>query len=146
MQAVCLAVEGSTKSKQDDIDINLVGCESETIPRYKECFVATEGRDDSASSSESPDEAMDQLGIVSECRQVVLDSLSVERAIIKMSVAYDAGYRSMLQFAGMMDWMMEDLPTKMVRPVRDMVNMLGKLHEIPCFIGQCDEPDTSSLK
>jgi hypothetical protein len=61
-------------------------------------------------------------------------------------VAYDSGYRSLLQLSGMVDWMLEGFPTETVKAVSDMVNMLGKLHQIPCFIGQCDNPDTESLK
>lgn len=139
--AVCMAVADSMHRKSGTVDIDLLGCETQTLTRYDECYIAP--------PVPTPDETQGILQDIStiqnECDTLVEDSLRAERAILRLAVAYDTGHRSTLQFAGMMDWMMEDLSARAIRPIRDMVNMLGKLHEIPCFIGQCDNPDTSGV-
>jgi hypothetical protein len=139
--AVCSVVGTSLRVKGGDADIDVLGCKPQTLPRYNECFISPDVSNPDDESGTKEDIAQMQA----ECDSFVEDSLAAERAVLRLAVAYDTGYRSTLQFAGMMDWMMEDLPTRAVRPLRDMVNMLGKLHEIPCFIGQCDNPDTTGL-
>lgn len=127
MDNICKAAAYSTQTKRSgSVDVQVLGCSKQTLPIYDECrFTAS----------------LDQNLLPGAfCQSVVDDTMQAERGILATAVAYDAGYRSMLQSTGIMDWMMEGFQATALRPVRDMVNMLGKLHTIPCFIGQCDDP------
>ncbi len=110
----------------------ILGCEDRTEPLYPQCWF-------------SNNQNINVGNMITFCTQTMNQTLEFERETLKLAVAYDAGHRAMLQFGGMVDWMIKDMPTRNFLPLRSMVNMLGKLHQIPCFTGQCDMPDTSSL-
>ncbi len=135
--AVCKAMEQSFPGNGGvPLTIDTLGCAPQLIESYGECSLNSE--QDPAMSSNVPE-------LIGECGRLVEKSLKAERAVLTLAFSYDSGYRAALQLGGMIDWMKEDAPTKLLEPIRGMVNMLGKLHEIPCFIGQCDNPDTSGL-
>jgi hypothetical protein len=137
MLAVCKAVSDSISTSSSPLAIDVLGCESVTLPRFGECSLT------SAVGTEQSS-LQDAAAIQSECEALLKDTLTAERSALKLAVAYDAGYRSLLQFSGIMDWMQEKLSSTALRPIRDMINLLGKLHQIPCFIGQCDNPTPPS--
>ncbi len=130
--AVCKAMQQSFDPAGDTtLTIRTLGCEDRDIEQYTEC-----GFDDDS-------RYQDQIAVLEgQCGALMNDSLAAERATLKLAVSYDAGFRSALQLGGMIDWMQGDFPSEVLSPIRDMVNLLGKLHEIPCFTGQCDQPDT----
>ena len=132
MLEVCRALSDSLYTKDAMLQVDVLGCEPVQVPRFAECSLVGD-----ASISNSYEAA---ISIQSECDSIVGDTLAAERAALKTAVAYDSGYRSLLQFAGMMDWMQDHLSEQALRPLRDMIGLLGKLHQIPCFIGQCDNP------
>ena len=66
--------------------------------------------------------------MTARCQDLTTQTLAGERAILRLAVAYDSGYRSLLQLAGMVDWMLQGFPTETVKAISDMVNMLGKLY------------------
>ncbi len=144
--SICEVLQLSLQKKDEDVTIRLPGCAEEVKPRYVECLAAP--TDATSASSDSPPSAMPHTirTLVQECNEMIQKNIDAEKNILKLAMAYDAGYRSMLQFAGMMDWMLQDLENRAIRPLRDMVQMLGKLHQIPCFIGQCDMPNTTNIK
>ncbi len=134
--AVCEAAKQSFGVTNQMLNVRPIGCERQQIQSYDECsFISSAG---TAPQS-------DLAGVQQECGVLVGESLKAERSVLRLAVSYDSGYRAALQLGGMIDWMQEDLPSKALKPVRDMINLLGKLHEIPCFIGECDSPDTSGL-
>ncbi|MEQ1849656.1 MAG: hypothetical protein ABL890_03645 [Candidatus Peribacteraceae bacterium] len=138
VESVCGILKGSFQASSGDVEITDFGCPTITEPVYSECYATGETTDDKAS-------AMDTQSLIQECQTVVTETLAMERAILKMSVTYDSGYRSMLQFTGVVDWMNEGLFDGVLTTTAGTVNQLGKLHQIPCFIGQCDTPDTSTF-
>ncbi len=132
--AICNAMKASNKQDgETPLTIDTLGCAAETIDRYAECRKTKE------------DLTMDIPHLVLECGRTVARSLAAERATLRLALSYDSGYRASLQLGGMIDWMQEDAPTAVLAPLQSMVNMLGKLHEIPCFIGQCDDPRPSTI-
>lgn len=139
--AVCRALKTSMTSNADPVDVQLLGCADQILPHYPQCYFATTEGEEAADTGVQSDVTR----IADQCETLVHETLRAERAILRLAVAYDAGYRSLLQFAGMMDWMLEVFPTHAIRAVSDMVNLLGKLHQIPCFIAQCDNPDSARL-
>ncbi len=144
MTSVCEAMSRSFGS--DDVapfPVQPLGCELTEMKRYPECYFG--GTDPNTGTVADPSPQLSAVEMVSACTQFVDDSIQSEAAVLRLIVGYDAGYRSLLQFAGMMDWMMEGFPEQTIRAIADMVNLLGKLHQIPCYIGQCDLPDTDAL-
>lgn len=132
---VCEVMQKSFDNALDDaFEIDLLGCEGEVLTPYDECTFVDEN-------------LLPDVGVLTKkCQQLVEDTLAMEQAILRLAVAYDSGYRASLQFVGMTDWMMKDFPERAFVPLRGMVNMLGKLYSIPCFMGQCDMPDNSDIQ
>lgn len=143
--AVCTLLSDSiTKQSTEPIDVKVLGCAAiEGVPRYDMCYFA--GGAATPVGQEDSQGQYEPLRLVDQCNTLVEQTLAAERSVLRLAVGYDAGYRSLLQLAGMMDWMLDGFPTQAVKAVSDMVNMLGKLHQIPCFIGQCDNPDSDFL-
>lgn len=133
--AVCMAMQQSFGNGRSPVAVEPLGCGAATVPRFGECRFAN--------SDSSLQQTQQALTVA--CATLVERSLKVERAVLTAAMSYDSGYRAALQIGGMIDWMQQDLPTAAIKPIRDMIGLLGKLHEIPCFIGQCDAPDTSRL-
>jgi hypothetical protein len=137
---VCQTMLDSLQTKGGNTKVQPLGCTLQTVKRYDECALAG-GGSSSSSASEAGEgrlEEADQLQAY--CEEMVSDTLQFEQAALRLAVAYDAGYRSMFQLAGMMDWMQQDIALSTLEPIRNMVGLLGKLHQIPCFAGQCDVP------
>ena len=144
--AVCSVLENSINQKTDDqlIDIKILGCaEQPRLRRYDSCYLAATTTGADAGQGSDPRTA---LLFLSQCRSIVEQTLAAERSTLRLAMGYDAGYRSLLQFSGITDWMLQGFPTQAVKAISDMVNMLGKLYQIPCFIGQCDDPNSASLR
>jgi len=137
-ESVCAVVDQSFQTFGGSIELSNLGCPTITTNRYTQCFFAGEKIEDRATSETT-------LSMQRECNEAVAKTLEVERDVLKLAVAYDAGHRSILQFSGMTDWMMKGMTSQALETTRGTVNMLGKLHQIPCFIGQCDMPETNDL-
>jgi hypothetical protein len=129
MRAICAGVDFALNGGANSNFTNFqpLGCEPIDISSVARCTFAENAYIDK-----------NELSLF--CTTTVDRALEIEKASLKMAVAYDAGYRSVLQIAGMLDRFVDDLPTRVFSPLRDMIALLGKLHTIPCFIGQCDGP------
>ncbi len=135
---ICAVLRESVGVKGGEVTVRPLGCAEQTVPRYAECYLAEPQSTFTASQNDEDD-------LRKYCGQMVEDSLQFERRALQLAVAYDSGYRASAQIAGMIDWVQVEFPGYVLKPLRDMVGLLGKLYEIPCFIGQCDYPDTSGI-
>lgn len=135
---VCALVTDSFLQQGGNADIHLLGCNPVTAPRFEQCYF---GSDETRAGSPA-----ELTSLVNQCQTILEQTFQAEESVLRLAVAYDAGYRSLLQMAGMMDWMLEGFPTAALKAVSSMVNMLGKLTQIPCYIGQCDNPRSDYLK
>lgn len=135
---VCALMADSFLTNGGDADIRLLGCEPVTLPRYPACYLKPDGN--------SPGTPGQFENLQNLCQSLLESTFAAEESVLRLSVAYDAGYRALLQTAGIMDWMLEGFPTGALKAISDMVNLLGKLHQIPCYIGQCDNPRSDYLK
>jgi hypothetical protein len=142
MLDVCQVMKRSIQQKGGDVTVRTLGCDEEKIPLYSECFLSGDSTTGSTDAADTTEAAME---LVTYCDQLTLETLHFERSALFLAVGYDSGYRASAQLAGMMDWIQSDVPSAVLRPLRDMVNLLGRLHQIPCFIGQCDYPPTQNL-
>lgn len=137
---ICELVRQSIQQDGGETTIHILGCAPRTLPRIQACFLPPRPEGTSSSAAGTPGSTTDAAVLANLCGSMVEGTLSEERAALQLAVGYDTGYRSLLQLSGMMDWMLKGFSTEAIRAVRDMVSMLGKLHQIPCFIGQCDSP------
>lgn len=135
---VCAVLEASVRrgdqSDLSDITLAPLGCDTaKTIAEkpYPECYFAADGTTIEQTHA-------DALALVSECNRLVETTLAAERTALKAAVAYHGGYVSALQFSGIVQNMVEHIRSNAFIPLRQMMAALGKLHQIPCFIGQCD--------
>lgn len=119
----------------DPVDIeaiHIIGCvkftEMETWPQ---CHFGKpeQGIPDQADSRSYCDEIADQL-------------MRREIELLKLTVEYDAGFRSLLQFAGNFDTFLREMRWPLTGTLRQAVQLLGNLERIPCFISSCDSAPT----
>ncbi|HRH92901.1 MAG TPA: hypothetical protein PKV72_00025 [Candidatus Peribacteria bacterium] len=132
---ICETLDQSFGTDTDDsFEVHPLGCTAVTVVPYEEC------------QFKDANLLGDVSTLTNDCVRLAKQTLAMEQGILRLAVAYDSGYRGALQFVGMTDWMMKDFPKRAFIPLRGMVNMLGKLYEIPCFMGQCDMPDNSDVQ
>ncbi len=73
------------------------------------------------------------------CPDVVAGMLEQEDKTLVLLVAYDAAYRTLLQFEGVFEGFLQDFRFPLIQPLWETVRVIGGLSHIPCFVGQCDE-------
>lgn len=127
LAAICLAVQKAPKDQNSSTSVQPPGCMNISFPRFAGCAFAKE------SNPALPTD------IYARCLESADALLSREISLLEMTVAYDAGYRSLLQFAGAFENFTNALRFPLVRPLWDAASILGQLDRIPCFISQCDQ-------
>lgn len=73
------------------------------------------------------------------CDSAIQAILEREEKLLHMTVAYDAAYRTLAQFAGIFEGFLDEFRFPLLEPLWQMVRALGSLDGLPCFTGQCDE-------
>lgn len=132
LRALCeVARYSEIQSGEDPVDMGNVqplGCiEYEDLQTWPECHFA------------DPSEGIiDQLDSRSYCSEVSLQLIRREVELLKLAVEYDAGFRTLLQFAGNFDIFLEEMRWPLTGTVRQAVQLMGQLERIPCFLSSCD--------
>lgn len=123
LKTVCAAAVASQSDEEESsVTVQADGCEEETLPVFEGCK-------DPTFSSLAPD----------SCYQVVAGVMQQEIETLRMVIAYDAAYRSLMQFAGSFDGFLSDFRFPLLQPLWQMIRAVGSLNSIPCFQAQCDE-------
>lgn len=135
VEAVCkhasLTPSETTALTREDglVSITTPGCNPVLLPAtaFQSCGEA--GANDYASN------------IIAEqfCRPAALAMLTREAELLKMTVSYDAAYRSLLQFMGSLDGFAASFEGDLLRPLEQTVSIASQLSRIPCFLAQCNE-------
>lgn len=76
---------------------------------------------------------------IAACDEAVKSILDREMKLLEMQIAYDAAYRTLLQFAGQMEGFMEDFRLPLLQPLWQTVDALSGFDGMTCFLSQCDE-------
>lgn len=76
---------------------------------------------------------------VTACDQAVITLLERETKQLEMQIAYDAAYRTLLQFAGQLEGFIEDFRLPLLQPLWQAVDALSAFNGVTCFLAQCDE-------
>lgn len=128
LEAVCMTLKASMKSTEISHIIQPLGCLSSEALTMDACHLAGEGVIET------------QIELQRACEDIVSTTLEVERSALRLAVSYDAGYRWIVQLTGMFDAALEKVPAQTFSVLRQTLGLLGKLHQIPCFLTQCDMP------
>jgi len=113
---------------QDIGSVQLLGCiEFTDLESFPECHLG----------GETP-LLLDQADGRGYCNEMVTQTIQRERELLKLVVEYDAGFRSLLQFAGNFDIFLKEMRWPLANTVRQAVELIGKLERIPCFVSSCD--------
>ena len=132
LKAVCLAANASQKSDPDALELLQVqpdGCISFTFRSIPSCAI----------TSPPEDNASHQLVVSTTCDQAAHDIFTQEVQMVRMVTIYDAAYRSLLQFSGILRQFDLSLNTPIFEVLTKAVNALKEFSAIPCFSAQCDE-------
>lgn len=73
------------------------------------------------------------------CNEQVQAILERESHILELIFAYDASYRSLMQFAGTFEGFLTDFRFPLLEPLWQMVRTLGQFDDLPCFLAECNE-------
>lgn len=87
-------------------------------------------------SSLDPNALLVQVGV---CEQAMQSVLTQEGDMLRLLVAYDAGYRSFAQFAGIVGGFSEALRQPVIDVLANTVRTLQFFGNTPCFSAQCDD-------
>lgn len=113
---------------QDIGSVQLLGCiEFTDLESFPECHLG----------GETP-LLLDQADGRGYCNEMVTQTIQRERELLKLVVEYDAGFRSLLQFAGNFDIFLKEMRWPLANTVRQAVELIGSLQRIPCFVSSCD--------
>lgn len=129
LRAVCdaarlsqLEMEKPESGRSDPLTVQPDGCLEFELPLMTSCQA----------------ENITQIG-PGTCDDAVLAILEREEKLLHMTIAYDAAYRTLAQFAGIFEGFLNDFRFPLLEPLWQMVRALGSLDGMPCFTGQCDE-------
>ncbi|MDB4978254.1 MAG: hypothetical protein JWM56_440 [Candidatus Peribacteria bacterium] len=73
------------------------------------------------------------------CQPMVDSIVQHENDVLKMTVSYDAAYRSLLQFAGSFDGFLGQFKGDLLTPIEQTASLVSQLSRIPCFLAECNE-------
>lgn len=128
LETLCeVARRSEDKSDDDPVDIGTVqpiGCIAfEDTVSWPECHF---------------DAIQSQADARSYCDDITTQLMQREAELLKLVVEYDAGFRSLLQFAGNFDIFLRELRWPLTGTLRQAVQLIGQLERIPCFLSSCD--------
>ncbi len=124
MRSVCDVMHASVNAKPDaPITVKPDGCIAFTYTPFPAC-------------AQGPTLAEVQAGA---CDSAVITTMEREARLLRLAVAYDSAYRSLLQFSGNFEGFMNDFRFPLLQPLWQTARMLGAFDNLPCFLSQCDE-------
>lgn len=127
-RAICeRAVQSLTADEDGLLDIAPWGCD---VP--DELPIAACRIEETSPVAEATD-------VRADCMRIVDSLVAREADILDAVVAYDAAYRSLLQFAGILERFLTDFRFPLFEPLWQAARSITELQRIYCFTAQCDE-------
>lgn len=94
---------------------------------------------------EGHSEQIDRAQVRGYCMELQKRVMLREFDLLRLAIEYDAAYRSLLQFAGNLDFFLEAYRGTILGSMRSAASLIGWLGRIPCFTASCDDyPPASS--
>jgi hypothetical protein len=84
-------------------------------------------------------EVLDDASVRSHCAELAEEVMTHEAEMLKLSVTYDAAYRSLLQFAGAIEPVLQSFTGNILAPLQDAVSLAQMLSRVPCFVSSCQQ-------
>lgn len=127
LQAVCAGAYQSHVAKEDQktLQVQPDGCIQFDVPVLTSCIMP-------------PDVGVTSVSL-DTCNFAADAVFKQESTLLDLSVANDASYRTIAQFAGMFEGFLTQFRFPLLTPLWQTVRVLGGLKNIPCFLAQCDE-------
>jgi hypothetical protein len=123
LRAVCLAVSQSSGAKEGEkIKVQPIGCQEFELPVFAGCKAAS---------------VVETVPV--NCNESVDAIIRRESQLLQLVVAYDAAYRTLMQFSGIFEDFLKDFRFPLLEPLWQTVRTLGQFDNLSCFAGQCDE-------
>lgn len=124
MKAQCLAALFSDEAAANitDITVQPDGCIEFVLPVFDACRVTTLSTFNQGSCTAQAEAIMDR-----------------EARMLELLFAYDASYRTLMQFAGTFEGFLADFRFPLLQPLWQMVRTLGQFDNLPCFLAECNE-------
>ncbi len=136
--AVCESVRQTRTQQTADgrLLIRVPGCEDFRMPLIESCNFKNP-------LASAPDpllsiNSLDEQVAAGECERQRDGLLTLKAAELRLAVAYDASYRSLLQFAGNFDSFLGEFNGSVLTPLQDATEIISHLSRLPCFISQCN--------
>lgn len=79
-----------------------------------------------------------QSVVETQCNPLAQQLMERSAALTRVSVSYDAAYRSLLQFSGSLDQFLWGFRGTILSPIEQTLPLLEYLQRIPCFPAQCN--------
>jgi hypothetical protein len=125
--------QGITEDGAQDVTVEALGCVPVETQSIRECHLAY------------GESAVHQSGRLREyCAAMTTSLFEREVDILKLTIEYDASYRSVLQITGMTRAFLESFRGTVLGSIRSAANMVMSLGRLPCFISSCDDFPLSS--
>ena len=124
LRAVCAAAEKSQTADPTDTTIQVQpdGCIELDEPVLRDC----------------KDNTQETVG-ANTCEKVITSMFNQEEQMLILLTAYDASYRTLMQFEGVFEGFLSDFRFPLINPLWQTVRALGGFAHMPCFLSQCDE-------
>jgi hypothetical protein len=74
-----------------------------------------------------------------DCSRQAAAVMEREEKMLELIFAYDASYRTLMQFAGTFEGFLSDFRFPLLQPLWQMVRTLGQFDNLPCFLAECNE-------
>lgn len=123
LRAVCkLAVKSQSAKSEEKITVQPDGCNEFELAPYSACKEGVQA----TVGAQSCDEAVDGI-------------MMREIELLNVVVAYDAAYRTLLQFSGSFEGFLTAFRFPLIQPLWQLTRAVGTFANMPCFLAQCDE-------
>lgn len=76
--------------------------------------------------------------VFTQCRPLAEQMLDRNASLLRVTVSYDAAYRSLLQFSGSLDQFLWGFRGSILAPIEQTLPLLENLTRLPCFPAQCN--------
>lgn len=89
--------------------------------------------------SETGNWAAVRTTVTTRCNEIADGVIENERQLLELLVAYDAGVRSLYQFAGTFDRFLFGWQSTLTGPLWQLTRVMRWMPKIPCFLSVCSE-------
>jgi hypothetical protein len=120
--------EGETDHTPQSVTVGVFGCTDIPASTFTACHLQTK-----------PTPLTTQGNLRQYCETMTESLRKREEQVTKLVMEYDAGYRSVLQFSGVLHSFLGEMRGTVLGSLRSATALLTSMGRIPCFAGSCDD-------